>query len=78
MYSFRQVGYQLVEAMVTLACIKCCLRANFSDRTLYTKLNAQDPFAYLKDGVARLPTQKTNAIDEPMPHNRKSVILVNM
>jgi len=35
------------------------------------KLNGQDPYAYLKDVLARLPTQKASAIDELLPHNRK-------
>ncbi|MEH6707080.1 MAG: IS66 family transposase [Alloalcanivorax venustensis] len=33
------------------------------------KLNGHDPYAYLKDVLARLPTQKNNAIDELLPHN---------
>jgi len=33
------------------------------------KLNDRDPYAYLKDLLARLPTQKNNAIDELLPHN---------
>ncbi|MCB1805647.1 MAG: IS66 family transposase [Candidatus Competibacteraceae bacterium] len=32
------------------------------------KLNGHDPYAYLKDVLARLPTQKNNAIDELLPH----------
>ena len=31
------------------------------------KLNGHNPYAYLKDVLARLPTQKNNAIDEPLP-----------
>jgi len=33
------------------------------------KLNGHDPYAYLKDVLARLPTQKNNAIAELLPHN---------
>lgn len=33
------------------------------------KLNGHDPYAYLKDVLTRLPTQKNNAIDELLPHN---------
>jgi transposase len=33
------------------------------------KLNGHDPYAYLKDVLARLPTQKNNRIDELLPHN---------
>jgi len=37
------------------------------------KLNGHDPYAYLKDVLARLPTQKSNAIAELLPHNWKPV-----
>jgi len=33
------------------------------------KLNGHDPYAYLKDVLTRLPTQKNNAIAELLPHN---------
>ena len=32
------------------------------------KLNGHDPYAYLKDVLARLPTQKNNRIEELLPH----------
>jgi len=35
------------------------------------KLNGHEPYAYLKDVLARLPTQKASAIDELLPHNWK-------
>ncbi|PLX60034.1 IS66 family transposase [Sedimenticola selenatireducens] len=38
------------------------------------KLNGHDPYAYLKDVLARLPTQKNNAIHELLPHNWKPVV----
>lgn len=38
------------------------------------KLNGHDPYAYLKDVLTRLPTQKNNAIDELLPHNWKLAI----
>ena len=39
------------------------------------KLNGHDPYAYLKDVLTRLPTQKNNAIDELLPHNWTPVIV---
>lgn len=33
------------------------------------KLNGHEPYAYLKDVLARLPTQKASVIDELLPHN---------
>jgi len=33
------------------------------------KNNGHDPYAYLKDVLARLPTQKASAISELLPHN---------
>lgn len=38
------------------------------------KLNGHDPYAYLKDVLSRLPTQKNSAIDELLPHNWKPAI----
>lgn len=38
------------------------------------KLNGHDPYAYLKDVLMRLPTQKNNAIDALLPHNWQSAI----
>ena len=32
------------------------------------KLNGHDPYAYLKDVLARLPTQKNSQIEELLPH----------
>jgi hypothetical protein len=32
------------------------------------KLNGHDPYAYLRDVLTRLPTQKNNAIDKLLPH----------
>ena len=40
------------------------------------KLNGHDPYAYLKDVLTRLPTQKNNAIEELLPHNWKPAIQV--
>ena len=39
------------------------------------KLNGHDPYAYLKDVLTRLPTQKSNAINALLPHNWTSAIL---
>jgi hypothetical protein len=32
------------------------------------RMNGHDPFAYLKDVLTRLPTQKASAIDQLLPH----------
>jgi transposase len=32
------------------------------------KLNGHDPYAYLKDVLARLPTQLNSQIDQLLPH----------
>jgi hypothetical protein len=42
------------------------------------KLNGHDPYAYLKDVLTRLPTQKNNAIDTLLPHNWTPVIISKM
>ena len=39
------------------------------------KLNGHDPYAYLKDVLTRLPTQKNHAIDELLPHNWAPAII---
>uniref|UniRef100_UPI000B18F348 transposase domain-containing protein n=1 Tax=Marinobacterium profundum TaxID=1714300 RepID=UPI000B18F348 len=36
------------------------------------KLNGHEPYAYLKDVLTRLPTQKASAIGELLPHNWKA------
>ena len=33
------------------------------------KINGHDPYAYLSDVLARLPTQRASAISELLPHN---------
>ena len=33
------------------------------------KMNGHDPYAYLKDVLERLPTQRASAINELLPHN---------
>jgi len=35
------------------------------------KLNGYDPWAYLRDVLARLPTQLNSRIDELLPYRRK-------
>jgi transposase len=35
------------------------------------RLNGHDPYAYLKDVLNRLPTQKNSAIGELLPHRWK-------
>ncbi len=39
------------------------------------KLNGHDPYAYLKDVLARLPTQKNSQIEELLPHRWQSTPL---
>jgi transposase len=39
------------------------------------KLNGHDPYAYLKNVLTRLPTQKNSAIDELLPHNWTPAII---
>ena len=36
-----------------------------------TKMNGHDPYAYIKDVLTRLPTQKNNQIEELLPHRWK-------
>ena len=36
------------------------------------KLNGHDPYAYLKDVLARLPTHKNSQIEELLPHRWQS------
>lgn len=43
--------------------------ANVMSLIQSAKLNGHDPYAYLKDVLARLPTQKNNRLDELLPHN---------
>ena len=38
------------------------------------KLNGHDPYAYLKDVLARLPTHKNSRIEELLPHNWSPLI----
>ena len=33
------------------------------------RLNRHDPYAYLKDGLIRLPTQRASEIAQLLPHN---------
>jgi hypothetical protein len=33
------------------------------------RMNGHDPYAYLKDVLERLPTQRDSAINELLPHN---------
>jgi hypothetical protein len=40
-----------------------------------SKLNGHDPYAYLKDVLTRLPTQKNSAINELLPHNWRPAII---
>ncbi len=43
--------------------------ANVMSLIQSAKLNGHEPYAYLKDVLARLPTQKASAIGELLPHN---------
>lgn len=51
-----------------------CAAASIMSLIQSTKLNRHDPYAYLKDVMTRLPTQKNRAIDELLPHNWKPAI----
>lgn len=33
------------------------------------RINGHDPYAYLKDVLTRLPTQRTSGITKLLPHN---------
>ena len=43
--------------------------ANVMSLIQSAKLNGHDPYAYLKEVLTRLPTQKNNRLDELLPHN---------
>ena len=43
--------------------------ANVMSLIQSAKLNGHDPYAYLKDVLMRLPTQRASEIDELLPHN---------
>jgi hypothetical protein len=43
--------------------------ANVMSLIQSAKLNGHDPYAYLKDVLTRLPTQRASKIDELLPHN---------
>ncbi|TCS34307.1 IS66 family transposase [Reinekea marinisedimentorum] len=43
--------------------------ANVMSLIQSAKLNGHDPYMYLKDVLARLPSQKNNQLDELLPHN---------
>ncbi|WP_425050694.1 transposase domain-containing protein [Pseudomaricurvus hydrocarbonicus] len=38
------------------------------------KLNDHDPYADLKDVLARLPTHKNNRLNERLPHNSRDPV----
>jgi hypothetical protein len=39
------------------------------------KMNGHDLYAYLKNVLTRLPTQKNSAIDELLPHNWRPAVI---
>ena len=43
--------------------------ANVMSLVQSAKMNGHDPYAYLKDVLSRLPTQRASQIDELLPHN---------
>ena len=43
--------------------------ANVMSLIQSAKMNGHDPYAYLKDVLIKLPTQRASKIDELMPHN---------
>lgn len=50
--------------------------ANVMSLIQSAKLNGHDPYTYLKDVLARLPTQRASKIDELLPHNWVSSVKV--
>lgn len=50
--------------------------ANIMSLIQSAKLNGHDPYAYLKDVLTRLPTQKNNQLNELLPHNWKGPVKV--
>ena len=56
----RQVITACLEPGVSTAAVMSLIQS--------AKLNGHDPYAYLKDVLARLPTQKNSQIDELLPH----------
>ena len=38
------------------------------------RLNEHDPYAYLKDVLTRLPTQRASEIEQMLPHKSASLI----
>ncbi len=50
--------------------------ANIMSLIQSAKLNGHDPYAYLKDVLTRLPTQKNNQLDELLPHNWSNPVKV--
>jgi hypothetical protein len=39
-------------------------------------LNGHDPYTYLKDVLARLPTQPASRIDDLLPHHWQPVLTI--
>jgi len=39
------------------------------------KMNGHDPYAYIKDVLTRLPTQKASQIEELLPHRWQPQII---
>lgn len=50
--------------------------ANVMSLIQSAKLNGHDPYAYLKDVLTRLPTQKNNQLEELLPYNWKGPVKV--
>ena len=48
--------------------------ANVMSLIQSARLNGHDPYAYLKDVLTRLPTQKNNQLEELLPHNWRSPV----
>lgn len=38
------------------------------------RMNGHDPYAYLKDVLTRLPTQRAGQVTDLLPHNWQSII----
>lgn len=70
MHALIQLGWNRNEHAGCLP-IHCAVVSGAALTTLTqsARLNGQDPYAYPKDLLTRLPTQKASALTELLPHN---------
>ncbi|MFT6952795.1 MAG: hypothetical protein ACJAUL_003969 [Paraglaciecola sp.] len=62
----KMLAMALSEA---LALSLVCTHTTVMSLIQSAKLNDHDPYAYLKDVLERLPTQRASAVNELLPHN---------